>query len=300
MITIQIWDEQQGTVLQLQVPVDEFIENVKALIEAQFGTPMASQQLYNGTILLRNENTLASYGLGNMDMIRMITSTPQVVFNEMDPDHQKAIEEAIRQRLVQESYESALEWTPESFGNVHMLYIPIEINRIPLKAFVDSGAQTTIMSKRCAERCNLLRMMDSRFAGMARGVGTTKILGRIHMAQMKVGTTFIHCSLTVLESDGVDFLFGLDMLKRHSAVIDLGKNVLRLANEEISFLSEAEIPKDDIFLEKSEQKETVADENEEKLKKLMDLGFQRDKAVIALKTCQGNTDMAASLLFQGF
>ena len=50
---------------------------------------------------------------------------------------------------------------------------------------------------------------------MARGIGTSKILGRIHATKLEILGTNLTCSLTVLEDNKVDFLFGLDNLKRH-------------------------------------------------------------------------------------
>ena len=38
--------------------------------------------------------------------------------------------------------------------------------------------------------------------------------------------------------------------------------------------------------------------SEDSIKTLTNLGFSRDQAVQALKACSGNTEMAASLLFQ--
>jgi DNA damage-inducible protein 1 len=63
-----------------------------------------------------------------------------------------------------------------------MLYINASINKVPIQAFVDSGAQSTVMSIACAERCGVMRLVDTRFAGMAVGVGTSKIVGRVHAA----------------------------------------------------------------------------------------------------------------------
>ncbi|CAI0401059.1 unnamed protein product [Linum tenue] len=151
-----------------------------------------------------------------------------------DVEAQKKIEAAIRQKGIDENWAAALEYNPEAFARVVMLYVDMEVNGVPLKAFVDSGAQSTIISKSCAEKCGLLRLLDQRYKGIAHGVGQSEILGRIHVAPIKIGNIFYPCSFIVLESPNMEFLFGLDMLRKHQCIIDLKENVLRVGGGEVS------------------------------------------------------------------
>ncbi|XP_028921243.1 regulatory solute carrier protein family 1 member 1 isoform X1 [Ornithorhynchus anatinus] len=172
------------------------------------------------------------------ERIRLFSADP------FDLEAQAKIEEDIRQQNIEENMTIAMEEAPESFGQVVMLYINCKVNGHPVKAFVDSGAQMTIMSQACAERCNIMRLVDRRWAGIAKGVGTQKIIGRVHLAQVQIEGDFLPCSFSILEEQPMDMLLGLDMLKRHQCSIDLKKNVLVIGTTgtQTTFLPEGELP----------------------------------------------------------
>ncbi|VDM69911.1 unnamed protein product, partial [Strongylus vulgaris] len=142
---------------------------------------------------------------------------------------QRLIQEQIQLENINYSYAQALEHTPEAYIPVHMLYIRMEINGHPVKAFVDSGAQVSILSEACAQRCELSHLIDKRFTGTARG-------------QVKVEDHFFPCNFDVMTDREMDLLLGLNILKRHRCNINLKTNMLEMGDgTKTPFLSEAEI-----------------------------------------------------------
>ena len=113
-----------------------------------------------------------------------------------------------------------------------------------LRAFVDTGAEVTVLSAEAAQRAGLLHLLDRRYAGRATGVGSCRVLGRLPAgcATLVLGRecgnvaggdgeedadTIIAMpcpQLTVLEETGteeVDLLIGLDVLDEYGASISL-------------------------------------------------------------------------------
>ena len=173
------------------------------------------------------KSTTARFLKGHLEKAEEIEMRNTLQINPMDADANKYFGNKIRLENVQRQYEQMIEEYPESMGRVLMLYINVLVNKKPLQVFVDSGAQMTIMSSVCADRLGLLHLVDDRFAGVAVGVGTGKILGKIHMVELTIGGSYnFPCSITVMDSDAglgdknMDCLFGLDMLKRHRCCID--------------------------------------------------------------------------------
>ncbi|XP_052239418.1 protein DDI1 homolog 2-like isoform X3 [Dreissena polymorpha] len=167
-----------------------------------------------------------------------------LAMDPFSPETQRMIAEEIRLKNVESNMETAIEHVPESFAQVVMLYIDCRVNGHEVKAFVDSGAQMTIMSQSCAERCNIMRLVDRRWAGIAKGVGTQKIIGRVHLGNIQIEKDFLPSSFSILENQPMDMLLGLDMLKRHRCIIDLQTNVLVIGTTgtKTPFLHENQLP----------------------------------------------------------
>uniref|UniRef100_A0A0P5AR53 Dna-damage inducible protein ddi1 n=1 Tax=Daphnia magna TaxID=35525 RepID=A0A0P5AR53_9CRUS len=220
---------------------DMFLANPDQLAQLKQNNPRLADALLSGdlgrfTTVLREQEAVRA----ERERLRNLMSRA----DPFDAEAQRLIADEIRQKNIEANMEAAIEYHPESFGTVVMLYINCVVNGHPVKAFIDSGAQTTIMSSACALKCDIHRLVDSRWAGIAKGVGIQRIVGRIHMVQIQIGDDFLPTSFSILEEQPMDMLLGLDMLKRHQCLIDLKRNLLVIGTTgtETPFLSENELP----------------------------------------------------------
>lgn len=144
------------------------------------------------------------------------------------------------------AFEYANEYTPEIYGEVEMLYINMTMYDQDVTCFVDSGAQTTLISYDFAVRIGVDHLIDSKFSGKAAGVGSGNILGIIHAIKVKLGDEFFSLAFKVVDSIDLDVLLGLDNLKRYKMNINLSSDCLEFQGntgkpQSLKFLSEGQV-----------------------------------------------------------
>jgi len=188
-----------------------------------------------------------------MEYIRLMNSDPN------DPEVQQKIAKIIQKKNIDENLRQAEEYMPETLFPVHMLFINLEINKKKVVALVDTGAQSTIMSQALCEKCDLFNLCDTRFSGIAKGVGTGKIIGTVHAAQMKIQNKVLMAKITVLENSSIGFIFGLDNMRAHRCTIDLKENGLIFPDIGVTakFLSDGEIKKIKAEQDEEDEKEEI-------------------------------------------
>ncbi|KAI9555456.1 putative protein DDI1 like protein 2 isoform X3 [Daphnia sinensis] len=303
---------------------DMFLANPDQLAQLKQNNPRLADALLSGdlgrfTTVLREQEAVRA----ERERLRNLMSRA----DPFDAEAQRLIADEIRQKNIEANMEAAIEYHPESFGTVVMLYINCVVNGHPVKAFIDSGAQTTIMSSACALKCDIHRLVDSRWAGIAKGVGIQRIVGRIHMVQIQIGDDFLPTSFSILEEQPMDMLLGLDMLKRHQCLIDLKRNLLVIGTTgtETPFLSENELPDcarlsgprsevesssavemEDHDLAKALQESATPDPSnrhpvekftEKQIQELVSMGFQRTQVIEELRRFDGDVTQATAALF---
>ncbi|SGZ55529.1 CIC11C00000002409 [Sungouiella intermedia] len=311
-----ITSDDRIEMLRQQIHGDSQLRSQIRELDPDLFSKLSDPEVFRDIMIARLRGRDANFNVQNEEM-RKLHQNPE------DPENQAKIFEMIRQQQIDENLQLAYDISPESFVQVNMLYIKLRINGHETFALVDSGAQQTIIHPKLAEEFGILRFLDKRYAAMSIGIGSARTEGRIHSVPVSLGDSNLEvpCSFTVIETH-VGILFGLDMLRRHKCLIDLGQDALLIGEHKVGFLNESEIAMNIKPLETSVTKDlnisskgtSLADSTtrrqevdstvgsggfaEGDLTQLISLGFTKQEAIAALKASHGNVELAASLLFQ--
>lgn len=229
-------------------------------IEMMVQTPQMQMQIQNEATQMKSYYTSNPYELNNImerdpelgeallcdDNNFLIThltkkKVEQLRTKQKEQDHLNTLnsdqfnveyQREIEKKIAEERHDAALnkiyDEMPGLLVPTTMLYVPMKIKGQDVQAFIDTGAQSTIMSYSYANGLGITKLIDTRYKGKAVGVGSCNIIGKIHALRISIGAeSEITCSIQILDNDNMDFLFGLDNMKRHRCCVDLLNNELK-------------------------------------------------------------------------
>lgn len=146
-------------------------------------------------------------------------------------------DELFKQNIIDQNYALAMDIIPESFIPVNMLYIKGKINNTELDIFVDTGAQVSVMSLSLAKQLGISYLIDHFCEGKLVGVGTKNMIGKIHYVDIEFGNFSLPCGFTIIDSDDLKVIMGLNSMLSIGCTIDLQNKKMLFKNYEIKFLN---------------------------------------------------------------
>ncbi len=144
------------------------------------------------------------------------------------------VKENLEKAAIFEDFENAMAVAPELMIPTSCYSVMCSINGISATALVDTGASTTTMSLAVARQLGLDKKIDTRIRSEIQGVtGTQQAAGVIHLLQLEFQTTDkssvgVVFSPTVLDSDGVSFILGIDVMRSNGFVLRMREGIVEI------------------------------------------------------------------------
>lgn len=110
--------------------------------------------------------------------------------------------------------------------NKSLIYVPCEINHRIVEMMVDTGAQTSVISRPLMEKLCIDKKLNREKQGVAAGVGTARILGRVENCPVQIGQACFNLYFAVLDIDTDMMILGIDQMRRFNCLVDLQNNQL--------------------------------------------------------------------------
>jgi len=156
-----------------------------------------------------------------------------VCYNQftIETDLMETVFEANKKELVVDyNYIKAINEIPHTLIPSKMIYLTAKVNGFEIKFLLDTGAQISILPRSFVTACNLEHLIDEKYNGELKGVGSDKIIGRIHYIELELECGVYPCGFTICSNNEIGAILGIDMMRNLGIVLDFTKNKLSFEN----------------------------------------------------------------------
>ncbi len=143
-----------------------------------------------------------------------------------------------KQNLILQNLEQAYEEIPHTFIKSDSIFMKGYINGLEMHFLLDTGAETSILPYDLVNACGLDNVIDTNYSGIIKGVGETKMIGRIYYVEVVFDCGVYPCAFTVCHSDNIPPILGIDMMHNLGLSLDFKKKKINFSNDcSIDFIS---------------------------------------------------------------
>jgi predicted aspartyl protease len=208
MLTLILTNEQ----VEFEVQVTS-IENLFEVAKSYFEYQYENIALTHNGVVLNTKNDLNFFGIGQYDFIFVGEAVNKFDMEELD----------------------ALNYSSP--------YVLATIGDLNIGALVDTGATTSVITKKLARVLNILDDTNTFLKGSMTGLGKVSSMGVIHNINMKINNTMVtSVSLRVMDDENSNMLIlGMGWLNKNNCIIDITKRTMQCNGHTLQFLNEGEM-----------------------------------------------------------
>ena len=160
-----------------------------------------------------------------------ICSTPLVLPN--DEVLEQITDANNKEKILNDNYMKAYQEIPTSLIPSEMIFLNAKIGENDIRFLVDTGAQVSLLPLDIVKACNLEDILDQRIAGQLKGVGSDRVMGKIHYLEVQLPCGIIPCSFTVCENNNIDPILGIDMMQQMGLLLDFKTRTIKIGDYSI-------------------------------------------------------------------
>ena len=121
---------------------------------------------------------------------------------------------------VYQNLKKAYEEIPHTLIRSDSIFLKGYINGTEITFLLDTGAEMSVLPINIVEACGLMPILNKEYSGVMKGVGSDKILGKIHYVEVVLDCGVYPCAFTVCSNNDVPPILGIDMMYNLGIMID--------------------------------------------------------------------------------